>query len=129
MTDPIHISKLAEFSTHGQVYRAFGHLIVINIGKLILVPMQLVGGRLDQVVDGCPVPWEEVFAVLEYPAVNPLTNPAQWNGASNAMRTFARLGLHFTGCVLDTITPMVNGKETTLRLVHPCGVRYAEVMS
>jgi len=129
MTSPLfRIDLLRTFSADGNIYRAFGHLVASRMGTLLLVPFHLVIGRCDDVVDGCPVPWEEVFAVLEYPAVNPLTNPAQWNGASNAMRTFARLGLHFTGCVLDTITPMVNGKETTLRLVHPCGVRYAEVM-
>ena len=98
------------------------------MGTLLLVPLHLVTGRCDEVVDGCPVPWEEVFAVLEYPATHPLTNPDQWNGTNNAMRTFASLGLCFMGCTLDYIAPMVNGKETILRLVHPCGVRYAEVM-
>lgn len=128
-TTIIHIDQLRQFSADGQVYRAFGHLIAARMGSLLLVPLPLVEGRLDQVLDGCPVSWEEVFAVLEYPARHPLTNPAQWHGADSAVRAFTRLGLDLTGCVLDHITPMVQGKETTLRLTHPCGVRFAEVMA
>ena len=128
MTPSIHISLLPSFSTDGQVYRAFGHLVVSRMGTLLLVPLHLVSGRCDEVVDGCPVNWEEVFAVLEYPATHPLTRPDEWRGTSNPLREMSRLGIDPSLCVLDHIAPMANGRETVLRLVHPCGVRYAEVM-
>lgn len=60
----LHISTLAPFSADGRIYRAFGHLIAARNGTVLLAPIHAVQGRLTEVVDGCPVPWEEVDAVL-----------------------------------------------------------------
>jgi hypothetical protein len=126
------IERLRLFAADSQVYRAFHHLIAARMGTLLLVPLHLVTGRCDAVVDGCPVPWEEVHAVLEYPAIHPLTNPSKWNGLTqliDEVQQLEHLGIDPDECEMDHITPMVKGEEKVLRLVHPCGVRYAVVVS
>lgn len=125
MTDPFFpIERLRLFAADGVTYRAFHNLIAARMGTLLLVPMHLVTGRCDAVVDGCPVSWEEVHAVLEYPAIHPLTNPANWN-VNDHVQQLEYLGIDPAECVMDYISPMVNGEEKVLRLVHPSGVRYA----
>ena len=119
------IERLHLFSTDGQVYRAFDHLIAARMGTLLLVPMHLVTGRCDAVIDGCPVPWEEVHAVLEYPA----GNAATWQGCDDHVQQLEYLDIAPAECEMDHIAPMVNGSEKVLRLVHPCGVRYAIVVN
>lgn len=119
------IERLRLFATDGVVSRAFHHLIAARMGTLLLVPLHLVTGRCDQVVDGCPVPWEEVHAVLEYPVINPLTRPAAWN-VDDHVQQLEYLGIDPAECVMDHISPMVNGDpDKVLRLTHPSGVRYA----
>lgn len=128
------LERLRLFSADGQVYRAFDHLIASRMGTLLLVPVHLVTGpwHLESgspaVVDGCPVPWEEVHAVLKYPVTHPLTQPAKWN-VDDYIEQLEYLGIDTSACELDAIAPMVNGEAKVLRLVHPCGVRYAVVMS
>lgn len=122
------IERLRLFAADSQVYRAFHHLIAARMGTLLLVPLHLVTGRCDAVVDGCPVPWEEVHAVLEYPAIRPLTNTAVWT-MDDHLQQLEYLGIDPDACEMDFITPMVKGEEKVLRLVHPCGVRYAVVVS
>lgn len=63
----LHISALIPFSADGIIYRAFGHLLAARAGSVLLAPIHAVQGRLTEVVDGCPVPWEEVDAVLAAP--------------------------------------------------------------
>ncbi|MBU1692319.1 MAG: hypothetical protein KJ958_00865 [Gammaproteobacteria bacterium] len=63
----LHISALSTFSADGNIYRAFDHLIAARMGTVLLAPIHAVQGDLTQVVDGCPVPWEEVGAVLDAP--------------------------------------------------------------
>lgn len=122
---PIELLRL--FAADGVIYRAFNHLIAARMGTLLLIPLHLVAGRCDAVVDGCPVPWEEVHAILEYPSINPLTNPANWN-VDDHVQQLEYLGIDLAECEMDHITPLVNGEEKVLRLVHPCGVRYAVVI-
>jgi hypothetical protein len=130
MTDPFFpIERLRLFATDGQVYRAFDHLIAARMGTLLLVPLHLVTGRCDALVDGCPVPWEELHAVIEYPSVRPLTNPDKWNGTDDHVQQLEYLGIDPSECVMDFISPLVNGEEKVLRLMHPCGVRYAVVVN
>jgi hypothetical protein len=126
MSQPfVHIDRIRLFSSNGEVYRAFHHLIASRVGTLLLVPLHLVVGRCDVVVDGCPVPWEEAFAVLEYPATHPLGNP-EWNDHAQQLQY---LGIAPDSCEMDHIAPMTLGREKVLRLVHPSGVRYAVVMT
>lgn len=137
MTSPLfHIETLSAFSADGQLYRAFDHLIAARTGTLLLVPFHLVVGRCDEVLDGCPVPWEEVFAVLEYP-VNLLTDLLEIEIAYSVLtgpKFFPVLRELFPVVYaheweMDHITPMVNGTEKVFRFVHSCGMRYAVVMS
>lgn len=127
----VHIDTLRLFAADGQVYRAFDHLIAARMGTLLLVPLHLVTGPWHlpsgrpAVVDGCPVPWEEVHAVLEYPATNPIVHAVATLAEFNSLQWFPTLGLSPAACELDHIAPMVNGKEKVLRLVHPCGVRFS----
>lgn len=123
MTPLFHIDLLRAFSADEQVYRAFGYLVASRMGTLLLVPFHLVTGRCDDVVDGCPVPWEEVFAVLEYPS----SIESEPFFANQRFKPLEILNLKQSEWVMDCITPMVNGTEKVLRLVHPCGVRYAVV--
>lgn len=64
----IPLVSLLPFSHDGCAYRAFDHLILARPGALLLVPVWLATGNLKSVVDGCPVPWAEVFDVLDAPA-------------------------------------------------------------
>jgi hypothetical protein len=121
----IHIYHLRQFSADGQVYRAFHSLIVARMGALLLVPLHLVSGRCDQVIDGCPVPWEEVYAVLEYP-VRPKQGEVRGE-LFKRVQMLSLVGLDPTECDMDHIAPMVNGRESVLRLVHSSGVRFAVV--
>jgi len=126
MTIPFFlVERLQLFATDGQLYRAFDYLIAARMGTLLLVPFHLVVGRCDEVLDGCPVPWEDVFAVLEYPQQNKYTALIQ----DDLIEQLEHLCIDVTACERDTIAPMINGPEKVLRLVHPCGVRYAVVMN
>ena len=131
MNDPIlHINTLSLFSADRQVYRAFDHLVAARSGTLLLVPPRLVVGDLAEVVVGCPVPHEEVYAVLEYKTRDRMIHK-QWNGLTKWIDKIAQLeclGIDPGACEMDHITPMVNGEAKVLRLVHPSGVRYAVVM-
>jgi hypothetical protein len=121
------IERVRLFATDGMIFRAFGHLLAARMGTLLLIPFNLVVGRCYAVVDGCPVPWEEVFAVLEYPSVNPQTDPNKWNAINNHVQQLVYLGLNPADCEIDYISPLANGKEKVLRFVHSCGVMYAVV--
>lgn len=134
MNEPLfYIDNLRQFSADGQVYRAFDHLIAARMGTLLMVPIKRVkvawhlpSGR-PSTVNGCPVPYEEVHAVLEYPVSHRLdqTMSHAWN---DPLQQIERLGLKVLDCDIDYIEPMTNGTEKVLRLIHPCGVRYAVVL-
>ena len=124
------IESLRLFSADGQVYRALDHLVAARSGTLLLVPPRLVVGDLAEVVDGCPVPHEEVYAVLEYKIRDRMIHK-QWNGLTKWIDKIAQLeclGIDPGACEMDHITPMVNGEKKVLRMLHPCGVRYAVVI-
>jgi hypothetical protein len=122
----IHIDLVRSFGADGKAYFAFHHLLAAQMGALLLVPVSLAMGSLVQVVHGCPVPWEEVHAVIEYPQVHPLKSLGKWGIDSKQVQIFLQLGLDPEECEFDHINPMVNGKDgKVLRLVHPSGVRLA----
>lgn len=127
MNEPFFpIERLRLFSADGHVYRAFNHLVAARMGTLLLVPLRLMASQCGDVVDGCPVPCEEVHAVLEYPCTRPV-NQSLSVAMNDHVQQLEYLGLDPAMCELDHISPMVNGEEKVLRLVHPCGVRYAVV--
>lgn len=128
MNEPLfYIDNLRQFSADGQVYRGFDHLIAARMGTLLLVPVRLVCGRSDEVLNGTPVPYEEVQAVLEYPVTHRLDQRMShaWNDELQQIECF---GLKVLDCEIDHIPTMTNGEEKVLRLIHPCGVRYAVVL-
>ena len=69
MTHPaflrLPLETLLPFAHDGRACRSFDHLIFSRVGSLLLVPVWAVVGDLRQVVDGCPVPWQEVCDVLD----------------------------------------------------------------
>jgi hypothetical protein len=133
MNRHIPIDRLRLFSGDGHVYQAFGHLIAARVGTLLLVPpvLVLVGG--GEIVSGCPVPYDEVLAVLDHP-VEIVTF---WDQSLIEQRTFAEmndavqqlkyLGIDPADCDIDQIMSPQIRNSSVLRLVHPCGLRYAVV--
>jgi hypothetical protein len=63
----IPISTIARFSHDGRVFRSFGHLLAARNGSLLAVPFGLATGDFSALVDGCPVPWTEVWAAIDTP--------------------------------------------------------------
>lgn len=61
----ISVAALAQLSFDGRAYRAYGYLLSAERGRLLAVPVAAADGWLADAVDGCPVPWDEVLAVLE----------------------------------------------------------------
>ena len=64
----MHIHDLQRLSHNGQVYRSFGMAIVADYGFLAMMPLTDMEGRLLELIDGCPVQWQEAFAVLSVQA-------------------------------------------------------------
>lgn len=60
-----------------RVWRAFGHLIVPGPGRLLAVPLAVVEGDMTQALDGCPVPWLEVWTVVDTPLQAAVGLPAE----------------------------------------------------
>lgn len=60
----ICLDDLANVSHNGQVYRSFGMALVADYGLLVMMPLTEIEGRLIHLLDGCPVQWQEAFAVL-----------------------------------------------------------------
>lgn len=125
-----HIDLVRIFSADRQVYRAFGHIVAASAGSLLLIPQHMVDGHgICEVIDKCPVPPEEVYAVLEYPAGDAVITLSESDESHEAVQLLQCLGIDPNACRLDHISPMVNGEEKVLRLVHPDGIRYAVVMA
>jgi len=127
----IPIDRLRLFSADGHVYQAFNHLIAARNGTLLLVPpaLVLVGG--GEIVSGCPVPYDEVLAVLDNPVVtlcdHLLAKTFAWLAANDAVQQLNYLGINPDDCLIDQIMSPQSLNTSVLRLVHPCGIRYAVV--
>lgn len=119
----VSVSVLAAFSSSHRVFRAFGHLLASGDGSLLCVPQVLASGDLRQVVDGCPVPWEEVWAVLDTAP----RDPVQVHPEVLAQRFRSLFSIAHVGWVEDRIPPFAAGRDEAMRLVHPSGVRFARV--
>lgn len=63
----IPIQTIARFAHAVTVYRSFGHFLAVKNGSLLAVPVGLATGDFSGVIDGCPVPWSEVFAAIDTP--------------------------------------------------------------
>lgn len=112
------LETLLPFTQDGRVFRAFDHLILARVGALLLVPVWRVAGDLRRVIDGCPVPWEEVCDVLDAPALSVVAcDPAD-----------ALVRLSPTGWQREFFHLARRDNRRVKRLVHPAmGLRFAEV--
>ncbi len=61
----VPVAHVASLSADGRAYRFQHHLLAAGPGRLLLVPIGLAFGDLRVVVDACPVPWLEVWALLD----------------------------------------------------------------
>ena len=67
MPASVPLAAISRFSACGVVFRSFGFLLAARPGSLLAVPAVLGAGDFSAVRDGCPVPWVEVFEVIEAP--------------------------------------------------------------
>ena len=117
----IHTTTVSRFAGDGRVWRAFDHLLAAGPGRLLLVPVGLADGDMTGVVDGCPVPWPEVWALLDAPPAAPAPVPER-----ALARMWPDLALQLTpfGWERDVV-PAGATVPTMTRLVGPDGVRAA----
>lgn len=117
----IHVATIARFAGDGRVWRSFDHLLATGPGRLLLVPVGHAEGDLTAVTDGCPVPWQEVWAVLDAPAVAPVGVSAE-----RLARLAPLAAVHFQphGWLRDVV-PAAGSVPTLTRLSGPEGVRLA----
>lgn len=57
-----------------ELHRAYDHLIAARLGMTLMVPVAATEGKLEPLIDLCPVPWVEATAILEadYDTAQPL---------------------------------------------------------
>lgn len=117
----IHIHTITAFAHDRRVWRAFDHLLAAGRGRLLLVPVGLADGILTGVVDGCPVPWEEVWAVLDAAPQSPAPM-----SPDRLARVAPQVATRFSpfGWVRDVVAARAT-VPTLTRLTGPDGVRYA----
>lgn len=124
----VSVSAVAAFSRDGRVFRAFGHLMAAGAGSLLCVPLALAGGNLRHTLDVCPVPWEEVVAVLYEPAHEPA--PLTWEAMAVEFPLLAQIAPEpWRSDWLDMHGGLSGSCRRVLRLVHDSGIRYAMVRS
>lgn len=125
----IHIENLRQLSADQMVYRAFNHLIVAREGQLLVAPLTLVAGRFSKMLDGCPVPWEEVVGLIDAPLGDFFALPEQaeiQNHTADFYELIKGSRLHWDFYVdLFDVAPDVPPRF--VRLTHPSGIRFAFV--
>lgn len=115
----IPLETLSNFSQDGRVFRSFDHLIFARAGALLLVPVWAAVGDLRRVVDGCPVPWEEVFDVLDAPAAGVSVGDPEIVPAP--LRALAGDGWQLQ------LFCLARREKKTRRFVHSSGIRFADL--
>lgn len=60
------IEQIRRYAEGSPLHRAFGHVLAAGDGWLLAVPLTHIRGSLRDLIDGCPVPYFEVLAVVEY---------------------------------------------------------------
>lgn len=118
------LPDLAAFCAPGvALYRSFDHVIAAKSGAILLAPVGKVGGDLRQLRDGCPVPWKEVWEVIDTP-----TPSGQWLPPAELIALAPRLALAFSpyGWTKDLLRFSPHGL-VAIRLCHENGLRFAFV--
>lgn len=121
----VAIEELRRFSQDGALYRAYDHLIAAAHGVLLVAPLIVVQGRFDRVVDGCPVPWEEVFAVIDSESLPFMMDLVRMPQITAELDRLDSLGLDRHQWEFDFIGTHDDTRRNILRLTHVSGVRYA----
>jgi len=121
----VNFDALQQFSANGRLYRAYDHLIAATHGTLLVAPLIVVQGRFHDVIDGCPVPWEEVYSVIETEGEPFLMELAHMPTIHTEVKRLAPLGLERSSWEFDFIGVHDNARRNILRLKHPSGVRCA----
>lgn len=115
--------QLMQFTQTRQLYRAYDHLIAAQHGSVLITPLFMVNGNFSDVIDGCPVPWVEVMAILEDEALPFFMEFDQMPLVEKAMQPVTSI---FTNdWDFDFISLEVEGPQNILRFIHPSGMRYA----
>lgn len=123
MTHPaffrLPLETLAGFSQDGRVFRSFDHLILPKNGELLLVPVWAATGDFRRVIDGCPVPWEEVFDVLDAPAMGVSVGDPEI--VPSPLRALAGDDWQLQ------LFRLARREKKTRRFVHSSGIRFADL--
>lgn len=120
------LPQLAAFCAPGVVlHRSFGFVIAARPGAVLLAPVGKVDGDFRQVRDGCPVPWDEVWRVVDAPSER-----AELLQGNELVALAPRVALAFSpyGWMRDLIRidPAGSGFGV-VRLCHESGLRCAFV--
>ncbi len=119
----MQIHELRALSHNGLAYRSFGMVIVADYGLLAMMPLTDVDGRLTPLIDGCPVHWQEAFAVLSVQADESLVS--YWghlNDESRALLARFSSSAEAVSCEWRCARDLDWG---TLTFVHVSGLRIA----
>ncbi len=120
----IPLQSIARFSHNGRVFRSFGRLLAVRSGALLAVPAMLGAGDFSAVVDGCPVPWHEVFAAVDTPSA-PDSRPLSADDLAAAQPLLAALFSPY-GWTQDSIA-LGAGCRPVARVSSPDGVIFCWV--
>lgn len=121
----VDFDALQRFSGDGKLYRAYDHLIAATHGMLLMAPLIVVQGRFTNVVDGCPVPWEEVFAVIEAESTPFMLELVHMPQVNFELARLDPLGLDRSQWEFDFIGTHDDTRRNILRFKHASGVRCA----
>jgi hypothetical protein len=122
LNDQLPLSLIARCGG-GRVFEAFKHYIVAGDGYLLLVPIAIVSqDQSIEVTPGCPVPVEEVSALLDEPLAHP-RELAQDDPLRHRLSALWPDGWRY-----DLIPVMPRAWRKVLRAVNENGIRYAEVV-
>lgn len=120
----IPLKDIARFSVDGRVWRSFGRFLAVRNGALLAVPVLLAAGDFRSAVDGCPVPWHEVFSAVD----TPLADGCRLLQAEALASVQPLLAALFPphGWQQDAISLCAGGR-TVLRVTSPAGVIFCWV--
>ena len=119
----MQIHELRALSHNDLVYRGFGTIIAADYGLLAMMPLTEVDGCLLDLIDGCPVQWQEAFAVLSVQADESLVSYwGQLNDKSRALLARFSSSAEAVSCEWRCARDLDWG---TLTFVHVSGLRIA----
>lgn len=123
----VSVSVIAGFAADGRVYRAFGHLLAVGAADLLLVPLGRTTGDLRTVTDSCPVPWTEVWSVLDTEPTD-VANVLHTPGTAVPVPPEAMCTDHPRLALITPYGWMLDHMAHRLeRLTHASGIRFARV--